>query len=201
MKRYNKINSKILFTWIFTSILVFLFVVNVAYAYFTAEFSLNSSFGTATLTIQFSDETDLFTNSQPITSQTYLLPGDTISASGKVENVGDLDAYVVIKFKLSVKKAEEENPVVLEENFYTLSDGVATEIKKVDGEYTNFAFVINNDDEESFEFTYTFDFNTYGNEYKNATVSYSLEAYALQTATITDVALATEMLIEEIAVS
>ena len=179
-------------------ILLFFVSMNITYAYFTAKVQTeNASASTAVLKIQFSEETDIYANSQKVTTNTKLLPGDALSVSGAVENVGNAQIYVIIAFKLYVTKSGESTKETLQDEYYSIQDSQTTRITKVDETYLVTAFTLDINASKTFEISYLFDVNKFDNTYKNATVSYELQAYALQKETIDDTNEATDLIFQQ----
>ena len=197
MKKYNNFNYNTFFLWITSSLLVFLLAINVTYSYFSAKTLSQSSTETAVLSINFSDDTKMFANTQTVVDGVKLLPGDTLTATGKVENNGELQVYTLIKFDIRVKKTTDEKPSTVAIKYYTLIGNDSTEIIENNETYSHNAFTINSDDSKNFSISYKFDFYEYNNEYMNATVSYTLTALAIQYIAIANATEATTLLMEQ----
>ena len=197
MKKYNKFNYNTFFLWITSSLLVFLLAINITYAYFSAKTLSQTTTETAVLTIKFSDDTTMSVNSQTIVDGIKLLPGDSLTATGKIENNGELKVYTLIKFDIQVEKTSEEEPSKVATKYYTFVGDVLTEITENNETYSHNAFTINNSDSINFSISYEFDFYEFDNEYMNATVSYTLTALAIQHASIDSATSATSLLMEQ----
>ena len=180
-------------------VLAFFIAINAAYAYFTATTTTSVSSETAQLIINFTDSTNVYADSEIITTSTLLLPGETISASGSVENPGNVQAYTIIKFEVLVTKLGAASSEVIEQHYYTISNSTLTEITENNDELSDTAFVLNPRDSQTFEVEYVLDFNYFDNEYQQATVTYTLQACSIQTMLMTDATEATELLLERMA--
>ena len=203
LKKHNSVNLNMLLIGIIIPILVFFAIVNVVYAYFTAKpLPIEGSTGTGTIILQLTDGTETQVNSIAKTDSTKLVPGDTLSVVGTIENAGTAHFYVVFEFEVKVKKESESEFSTVLSSYYTIVDDTATEITVEDGVYSATAFVIEaaNDDKtneytKDFEISYIFDGETYDNDYKNASVEYTLKISAIQKDALESSAHATELLL------
>ncbi len=199
MKRYNKGSGYKVILGILLPILAFFVSMHGAYAYFTASTTLDSSkVSLGVLKIRFSGDTSFTLNSQTITGSITAFPGQQFKATAEIENSGDSQTFAIISFKLIVTKSDSstESPF---NSFYTItsdSNVLVPIIENADGTYSQSAFVLDKSAKKSFTFIYDFDFYQYGNEYKNAHVTYELKAYAIQTANFNTPEDATKALME-----
>lgn len=179
---------------------------NVTYAYFTATATTTQSeSSTAIVRIKFDSTTKEIINSTTVTASTLLLPGDELKISGAVENSGTSPVYAVIKLNIQVRKVGETESETVTSKVYAFSGTKLTEIIGASGSYSATAFTLEapnanktNVYTKAFEISHLFDVYTYDNSYKNATVTYTLSAHAIQVAYITDADEATTLLLEKI---
>jgi len=184
--------------WVVIPITLFFVAIDATYAYFTSTLQETKTTATARLTIEFGDTTKTFANSTEITNSTLILPGDTIVASGTVENSGNVQAYVIIKFKLSVTKSGSSNEELIDEKYYTIHNSNLQEITVDGNSISHNAFIMNGGASQPFAISYQLDFDEFNNDYKQAKLSYSLQACAIQTTSLPDAAEATTLLINQV---
>ncbi len=177
-------------------ILSFFVAINITFAYFTATTSSSASQSTAKLIIKVADDTVIYANSNVITNDSVLLPGDTLTAVGSVENNGNINAYVILKLTVSISKAGTTSKLVVCDKIYSFTNSTLQEVVKTGNTYSCNAFVLNGNATKSLTIPYTLDFNQIGNDYQNGSVSYSLEACAIQFASIENAQEATTLLID-----
>ena len=101
------------------------------------------------------------------------------------DSIGTLDGTVIPTIK------------VLENKIYTFENGTLTEIIKNGDEFSTLAFSINVGNSQTFNISYILDVNKFDNSYKNATVSCSTRAFAIQQQAIENQTIATSMLFEQ----
>lgn len=207
MKTYNNFtNHKILLGFLLP-ILAFFISMNATFAYFTSSVELDkSTTQTGTITIKITDDTAWKVNSSSISASTKLIPGDTLTVEGKVENAGNTQFYAILQLKINVTKSGETTANTVANKYYTYSGTTLKEIVvKGDGSVTATAFIVDapnanktNTYTKAFSIPYTFDFYQFDNSYKNAKVNYYVYAHAIQTKNITNTTYATKMLMGEI---
>ena len=179
MKKYNRANKKWYIVGLVLPILLFFVTVNVAYAYFTAVASNRATANTPIIKISFQDGSSTV-NSTPITGTTTLIPGDSISISGRVNNSGDKDIYAIITFKIQITKQNGATETAVSK-YYSLENSKLREIKGSEGNFSKHAFTLATDETTSnFSVSHKFSFNKYNNSYKNALIHYELAADAIQ---------------------
>lgn len=160
-------------------VLLFFVAVEIAYAYFTAVATSKGSAATPVITISFTDASAEI-NAKPITGSTKLIPGETLSVAGKINNTGTADVYAIITFKIKITKQNglTENKV---SKYYTLNNSDLREIKGTATNYSYYAFELTQGSStEIFQVEHNFNFNNYNNSYKNAVIEYELAAEAIQ---------------------
>lgn len=169
-------------------ILAFFISMNATFAYFTATAEKKQATSeTAIVKIKFSDDTSTLINSSTVTSSVQLVPGDTLTIDGDLENSGNVAVYAILEFEVYVTKKDSTTKETAVHKYYTFVDSTLTEITGSAGNYSANAtmlYVDSPNNAKSFTLNYLFDGNTYGNEYKNATVTYSVNGYAIQTVNI-----------------
>lgn len=186
-------------------ILVFFITVNVTYAYFTARSAAQEgTTATGSVVIRLSTDTQPKVNSTAVTNSTKILPGDTLAMTGTLENAGTHSFYAIFEYKVIVTKAETgSTPESVLLGYYTYVNSTLTQIVKNEDVYSANAFLLEaaNADRTNtfsidFNIPYTFDGNIFDNDYKNATVTYSLKAVAIQSESIGGAESATAELIK-----
>ena len=178
---------------------------NATYAYFTASAKAADGIAqTATLLVTVSDDTAGSINSSTITSSTKIIPGDILTINGSVVNDGNVQAYVILEFKVTTTKSGAGSSTVEEHKFYSLSGTNLIEITGSNGTYSVNAFAIDAPNEnrtntysKNFKIDYLFNVYDYDNSYKNAQATYTVTAHAIQTANIASAATATTLLLEK----
>ena len=184
--------------------LVFFAAINVTYSYFTARSAeIINSTTTSGLLIKLTSDTQPKINSTAVTGTSKLLPGDTLSIDGSVENAGTHTFYAIFEFTVVVTKAASGSAAeMVLSAYYTIVGSTATQIVKNGSTYSATAFLVEAPNEgktnaytKAFSLPFTFDGETYNDDYKNANVSYTLKAVAIQSAAIGGASAATDELI------
>ena len=158
---------------------MFFVSVNIVYAYFTAVATTRATANTPIIKISF-QEGSASANASAITGSTKLIPGDSLSVSGKVANTGNADIYAIITFKITITKQNGSTESAVRK-YYSLDNSSLREIKGSDGNFSYHAFALAPEEStNNFSVDYRFSFNKYNNSYKNATVHYELAAEAIQ---------------------
>ncbi|MBE5741107.1 MAG: hypothetical protein E7351_01050 [Clostridiales bacterium] len=178
-------NSNWLLWGIILPILVFFVSMNTVFSYFTASVGeQRSSISTGIIRIGFSDDTktnNVLVSSSSAEDITYIVPGDTLAFSGSVVNTGNAGIYVILRLNISLTKTNGTENI---KKYYTYVNSTLTEIPATG--YTQKAFVLATENaKQDILIEYSFA-DSFGDEYKNATGSYDLTAYAVQTANISD---------------
>ena len=171
---------------------------NATFAYFTATAAKKEATSTTgVVSIKFSNTKELV-NSVETTSSTLLLPGDTLSLTGTVENAGSAQVYVLLEFIVSVKKSDSTTEETVLHEYYTFVSSTLTEITGTMGNYSINAGTIDatTNNTKSFSLSHKFDGATYDDTYQKAEVTYILYGYAVQSANIS-AADATDLLFEK----
>ncbi|MBQ9795708.1 MAG: hypothetical protein IJW36_01925 [Clostridia bacterium] len=200
---------------------------NTTYAYFTATATeKKSTTSTATIKISITDDdktisdidnTVIYTSSSTDSATRNLLPGDKLIVSGTLVNGGTAECYAIIEFNIDATLSDSSVVSVCKKYYTFVIDETSpleytqTEIEIVNDTYSTHADIIcadnesdtNTDDERDFEFTFTFTGADFGNTYKNANITYSVKAYAIQSANLATTAeasaqKATELLMQKI---
>lgn len=198
------------FIGIIIPIIVFCVIINGVYAYFTATaIEEETSTSTGTLMLQLSADTDVKINKNSIATSQKVFPGDTLSFDGTLENAGTHAFYAIFQFEVIVtKKASGSTPEIVESNYYTFVDSTLTEIEITTSEggetsYSSTAFILEAANEEktntytkTFSIGYLFDGDKYGDDYENASITFSFNAYAIQSSAIGTPEDATKILID-----
>ncbi len=207
MKKYNSYTNHKILLGILLPILAFFISMNATFAYFSSSAKMEENVSqTGVIKIKITDETAWKVNSASISASTKLVPGDTLSVEGAVENEGTAQFYAILQLKINVTKSGETTANTVANKYYTYSGTTLKEIVvKGDGSVTSTAFVVDapnanktNTYTKTFSIPYTFDFYQFDNSYKNAKVNYSVYAHALQTKNLADTTSVTKMLMGEI---
>ncbi len=180
---------------IIAPILAFFVTINFTFSYFTSQSNATASSKTAKLIIEFSDNTKTYANSDLITADTLLLPGDTIKINGSVENSGNIQTYVILKLEVTIKKPRETTGET-DLKFYSFNNSTLQEITDNNGTYSCNAFVLNAETNKAFEVTYTLS-TKINDDYQNGTVEYSIQACAIQTVSLPEADQATTLLLQQ----
>lgn len=176
--------------WVIVFALTLVISMGGAYAYFTATATKKQSeMTTAIIKVALTD-TQLKTTSEGSTTATKILPGSTISYSGKVQNTGNTDMYALLEFNVFVEGSNEP----IQTTYYT-ADGTQLVYSDSLKEYTTGATQIAANATKDFNLTFTFD-KTYGNEYKGKTATLKVTAHAIQFRNIASAVAATNLLLD-----
>lgn len=176
--------------WVIVFALTLVISMGGAYAYFTATATKKQSeMTTAIIKVALTD-TQLKTTSEGSTTATKILPGSTISYSGKVQNTGNTDMYALLEFNVFVEGSNEP----IQTTYYT-ADGTKLVYSDSLKEYTTGATQIAANATKDFNLTFTFD-KTYGNEYKGKTATLKVTAHAIQFRNIASAVAATNLLLD-----
>ena len=133
-----------------------------------------------------------------------MLPGDSLDIDGIVENNGTSKVYVLLNFAINVTKLDGTSESVCSKT-YTIANSKLSEVTGTVGSYSAVAMTLEaananktNTYKLNFKLSHLFDVYKYNNEYKNATVTYTLSAHAIQFDYIADASEATTLLLEKI---
>ncbi len=183
MKKYNTISYKWLLLAVLISVLVFYLSYSVVYAYFTATSSSNGSISTGVLLINVDDATTFEVSNTSISSTT-IMPGDTINVSGSVGNAGDVSMYALLEVEVLVDNVSKGITYYQAHN----TGNTAAEITLASGatHYTAASTLINSGVSSSFNFDYSFDGSSYGNEVIGKEIKINITAKAIQTVNLSD---------------
>lgn len=187
-------------------ILVFFISMNATYAYFSAKTSGEAPVSTAVLTIDFSNNTSTTIDSNTITNSTRIIPGQTIAINTSIENTGSCDVYAIIELKIEVTRFGESDKETVLSKCYSFDGTTPVEVLETgENTYSTTAIILEAPNEnktnnylKTFSLPYLIDFNTYGNEYQNGTLTYSLVGHAIQKDFIDNANTATEILLNNI---
>jgi len=201
LKRYNSINKKFFLCGLVIPILLFFVSYSLVYAYFTSRIEGPSGNTSAALVkIGFVPDSNQNKVSHEIKTNTVtsseikIMPGDTLVANATIKNEGTVKIYSILHYFVQAEKTNGEI-VTIEDCFYNiLNDGSTSKLVKNNGNYTDPAFM--------FEVAETVDVSIYthfksfefGNDFKNAKVTYSITAYAIQTVGIGSAITATNLM-------
>lgn len=209
LKKYNSFDQHMVLLGIIIPFLLFFISLNTAYAFFTATAAKSeSTSNTATIRINIGEVGETVTDvNQVVTSSTTegvvnkVLPGDELTLAGTLANAGSAECYVILEFKIDVTKVGSTESENITKEYYTFTTTSSsplaysqTKITESEGTYSSNAGIIcannesetNTDDERNFSLSYTFDGATFGDVYKNANITYTIRAYAIQTVGITN---------------
>ena len=172
------------------------------YAYFTANplpFEGATESGVVYIKVNQTPTINISEGSTKV-ERTNLVPGDTLSICGTIENGGTKDVYVLFQMKITITKYGSTTEEKVIGAFFTIVKNTETgedEQHKIvsstddDGnvQFSENAFIIKSPNSDKtntneyikpFEVSFTFDGATYGNEYKKATVTYYLNIVSIQ---------------------
>ena len=179
---------------------MFFVVVNLTYAYFSSHAyiaDINESTGTIDILIQKNiayTKTSIVNGGEStvtIGTSTTVLPGDTLTLAGTLENKGERKCYAILELIVTAKKTSATTYETIDKlysfdgyTFYSY-DGITLTAYDADGETTALTIEAPNADKDNtytsdFELSYIFDGNTFDDDYKNSEVKYTLSAYAIQ---------------------
>ncbi len=177
LKKYNRIDLKIVLLGIILPILAFFISMSGVYAYFTARANKEqSSSSTGIVRISTSDD-QLMINGLASTSDSKLLPGDTITYSGKVYNNGTVAEYVIIEFEVKIDGVR---------TIYSVYTGDGNMVTNLDNNVDNpAATLINAGAKQAFEIDYIIP-QELGDEYQQKETEVNLHIIGVQTANISD---------------
>ena len=121
-KKRGNILSVVLYNIIF--ILLSIFAVNVAYAYFTATASKGGDVSFASLSLNLLDESDEVLSGDSFTTylnEDLLLPGDTITFDNiKVENASNVSSYALVNLNIDVIPTDTTKATLTYNKWYNL---------------------------------------------------------------------------------
>ena len=189
MKKYTKANFKMIFTCIILPIILFFIVISSCYAYFTAQarkqYGENS---TAFLQVSFNNNNhSVSVNSQTITSNQKILPGDKMEIKGLIENIGSTNAYCILVLEINITKTDSDSADYSYSKAFSLSNTKFVEINGTENNYSVMAFVLEcananktNNYSLNFSLPFTFDGETFDSSYENAMIVYNISAYSIQ---------------------
>lgn len=202
MKKYNNVNNKWIVWGIIIPILCFFISMNAVFAYFTATTTEKYAHTqTGIIAINFTEDTaaNEIQEGEVTVSRTLLMPGDTLIAKATLKNIGTSPAYCIFKLNLKITKNGSTESKTVVNKFYSLEEDKSTLVHLVPtgDEYTEPAFILAKDEELQLRIPHKFEGADYDNSYKNATVTYTISAYAIQVANIDNGVDATNLLIDK----
>ena len=182
--KYGARSSKLMLVML---VLVSFLVCSVTFGWFTATANKSGSFQFANieLNIQHSSNSANATNdSFKKQLPTSLTPGDKISFTNlKINSTptssGGMDVYSLVKLDVNVKKSNESTASVVDTVWYNLS-GQEVNIQNFASNATA-ASLVAAGQSVICNISYTFDGDTYTDDYKGAEVSITFNAYGVQT--------------------
>ncbi len=201
LKKYNKSSLNMILLGFIIPILLFIPIINVTYAYFTAKSKVEAQEASiGDVTISFDDGTSAKLNTTVISNSLRLMPGDTLNFEGSVVNAGTIPFYAIFELKLNIKKTATGSVEETSTCYYTLTNSgstynsTASEITiTTEGStttYDKYAFVVQanatQNTSQNFKISHEFDGLTYDNAYQGAKVTYSLKVCAIQYYVLTE---------------
>ena len=207
LKKHNKCNKNMVLIGIVVPLLIFFAMINVTYAYFTARpLPFEGATTSGLVLVRLNGDIKTKINSTETTATSKLLPGDTLSVCGTVENAGTTAIYVLFELEILVTKQGSDDAEQEMLEYFTLVDGTATQINVTTNDdgtktYSSTAFYIESANEDKtneftkdFEISHVFDGEKYNNDYKNASVTYTLKVTSIQRDSMEGSTHATEIL-------
>ena len=201
MKRYNRANKKFVLLGLVLPILVFFISYTAVFAYFTSTSRNEIDTSAAIVKIGFKAEEGASKISHEIqtgsttSSEATIMPGDTLIANATIVNEGNVDVYAIFNFVVNIKKSNGTTEIDVND-FYTFnSDGTVKKLIATNDVYTNEACLMTPNQTIDVSVSKHFKGLFYGNEYKQAQVTYSITAMAIQTVNIGTAVNATNLLI------
>ena len=176
-KKRGNILSVVLYNIIF--ILLSIFAVNVAYAYFTATASKGGDVSFASLSLNLLDQSDEVLSGDNFTTylnEDLLLPGDTITFDNiKVENASNVSSYALVNLNIDVIPTDITKTTLTYNKWYNLSG------QEVDTNFVNTdATLMASNEDKTLDINFTFPGEDITNDYKNAKTRVTLGAYGTQ---------------------
>lgn len=176
-KKRGNILSVVLYNIIF--ILLSIFAVNVAYAYFTATASKGGDVSFASLSLNLLDQSDEVLSGDSFTTylnEDLLLPGDTITFDNiKVENASNVSSYALVNLNIDVIPTDTTKATLTYNKWYNLSG------QEVDTNFVNTdATLMASNEDKTLDINFTFPGEDITNDYKNAKTRVTLGAYGTQ---------------------
>lgn len=212
LRKYNAYGVKLTVFGIILIFLIFFISSSDVYSYFTATAKpQGATMTTATIRVGFTSDTAATIDSNSISDETRIVPGQTLKISGNIQNIGNSDIYMVLQYRLFTKKASDETETEIINKYYTFDE--SNNIEEITDltsptDTIKEAKLLQSEPETllgelvGFNFSYDFDFHEYDNSYQNGTARYLLTAYAIQTTNLPEdeggpAVSATKLLIDE----
>ncbi len=164
-------------------ILLFFVSMNATYSYFTASAKKQTATGsTAIIRIEMSND-QVQVNSVEYDSQ-LLVPGDTLTFTGKLNNTGSSPVYTIMVLKTEIKRTDgqEDTPLI---KYYTYASNEWSEMTINNGAFSLDSFELKNSTSLDFSLDQTLAGEKYGEEYFGASVVFTVSAFSIQTANLT----------------
>lgn len=202
LKRYNSVNkSWILFGFLIPILFFYLFS-SVAYAYFTASAkTIEGAITTGIMKVAFSEDTEISVSAQTINGLA-MLPGDSLTIKGSVENVGSASMYALLQVDLNIessKNGDTINYTTMETRYYTVNvqdiDNDTEQDTDNDTElvydededvYTTGSTLIANGETKKFKMKYKLDGNSFDSDYQGKAIQIVVTVYAIQIVGLND---------------
>ncbi|MBE7076569.1 MAG: hypothetical protein E7374_01610 [Clostridiales bacterium] len=207
MKKYNTIDSKWIFFAVVVPLLVFLFAVGGVYSYYTSTGAgVKEQTATGTLKIGYTTSSCLNINGKQVGMydeeeqkivESIIVPGETVSFTGGLENVGNVSLYALVHVQIVVFNVvlEENQPAqnILLEDIYLDANG--EEINVETGVLGNSTYLEPNET-TGFEISYTPDINAFDNRFQGKPILMRLSAKGIQYRHVENASLATGLMID-----
>lgn len=189
MKKYTKANFRMIFTCIILPIILFFITISSCYAFFTSQarkqYWQNT---TALLQVSFNKNNhSISINSQTITANQEVLPGDKMEIKGTLENIGSTNAYCILVLSINITKTGSDSEDYTFAKAFSLSNSKFVEITGTENNYSIQAFTLEcananktNQYFINFALPFTFDGETFDSTFEDADITYDVSAYAIQ---------------------
>ena len=194
-------NKKFVLLGLVLPILVFFISYSAVFAYFTATSNHQAQTLSAIVKIGFQDNQNAQKISHEVqtngatSESTNIMPGDTLITNSTIVNEGNVDVYSIFNFKITIEKKDGATVTDVDDYYTFTTDGSLTKLVAQNGIYTDPACKLTPKQTVEISVSKYFKGSVYGNEYKNAKVTYAINALAIQTAGLGTPANATNMLI------
>lgn len=190
MKKYNRANKNWFLLGILIPIVLFYLSFNVAYAFFTATAkTADGIITTGIMKVQFSEDSEIVMIDESIES-VFVLPGDTLTITGAVENIGTVPMYALLEVTINIEESRNGqtiNYVTAEKNYYRVdTNGTKIRYDLVNDVYITGCTLINQDVATDFSIDYTLHGESYGSEYQGKAMQVIVKVYGIQTVNLND---------------
>ena len=188
LKRYNSVNkSWILFGFLIPILFFYLFS-SVAYAYFTASAkTVEGTITTGIMKVAFSEDTEISVSAQTINGLA-ILPGDSLTIVGSVENVGSASMYALLQVDLNIESSKNGdiiNYTTMETRYYTAT-GTEMVYDEDEDVYTTGSTLIAKSGTKDFDMECTLDGDSFDSDYQGKAIQIVVTVYAIQIVGLND---------------